>query len=58
MINNLNASDDRARKRAEAYLKARDVLDAKYLEKYPGKLPRGIARRLHERTLALLKTEY
>ena len=48
---NLNASDGRARDRAKLYLDARDRVAAPFLKKYPGRLPRGVARKIHQQVL-------
>jgi hypothetical protein len=51
---NLNASDRTARDRANAYLDARDRIAAPYAAKYPGRLPKRIARLIHLKTLKFL----
>lgn len=49
---NLRASDKTAQMRAYAYLDARDKALANYRAKYPGRLPRKIARLVHQQALA------
>lgn len=47
----LRASDRTARDRAQAYLDARDRVAAPFLKKYPGRLPRRVARQIHQLTV-------
>lgn len=48
---NLRASDRTARDQAQRYLDARDRVAAPFIKKYPGKLPRPVARRIHQLTV-------
>lgn len=54
---NLRASDKTAQLRAYAYLDARDKALAPYLAKYPGRLPRKIARLVHQQALKASEAE-
>lgn len=47
----LRASDRTARDQAQMYLDARDRVAEPYVKKYPGRLPRRIARRIHQLTM-------
>lgn len=50
----LRARDGQARDRAKLYLDARDRVAAPFLKKYSGRLPRGVARKIHQQTLRAL----
>lgn len=52
---NLRASDDSAKKRALAYLAARDEIAAPYLQQYPKRLPKRISRLIHQRALEMIR---
>lgn len=52
---NLRASDRTVRDKAQAYLDARDRVAAPFLKKYPGRLPRPVARQIHRLTVRELE---